>query len=303
MAPVRGTALQRDEENHRRWWMRGGVGDDLQCWGPVGAGGWCLMCLGILSGCSDMGVERGRYGHASVCWAHKSDFSKKPVLKPEGWVQADVAVLLLGRYLPLLLHFSSQSGRTRGRSQFPPLLGPDKILGEEQCGSTYSEKPVNRNNCSSHLTSFFLCSDLWGGKHFCLGRKAASKYPHGEGAALVNIFNRNGLSSHFCGSCLHWRACFTARSVNCCTVELSVSQCWIYHTNSFTGGVKQQLASTGRERNNLPLSNQMCSKQRCSPNSFSSPLVPMFLASLLTTGQGVRAVTQLHHCFFRLHIR
>lgn len=35
MAPVR-AALQRDKENHRRWWMGGGQGDDLQCcwsWG------------------------------------------------------------------------------------------------------------------------------------------------------------------------------------------------------------------------------------------------------------------------------
>lgn len=118
----------------------------------------------------------------------------------------------------------------------------------------------------------------------------------------MNIFNRNGLSSRFCRSCLRWRACFTARSVNCCTVELSVSRCWIYHTNSFIGGVKQQLASTGRERNNLPLSNQMGSKQRCSPNSFSSPLVHVFSAALLSRGRGVRAVMQLHHHFFRLRI-
>lgn len=118
----------------------------------------------------------------------------------------------------------------------------------------------------------------------------------------MNIFNRNGLSSRFCRSCLRWRACFTARSVNCCTVELSVSRCWIYHTNSFIGGVKQQLASTGRERNNLPLSNQMGSKQRCSPNSFSSPLVHVFSAALLSRGRGVRAVMQLHHRFFRLRI-
>jgi len=84
-------------------------------------------------------------------------------------VQAAVAVLMLGKHFLLLPHFCVQNGKAEGRSQFPPLLGPDKIFGAELYGSTYSKKFVNRKSCSSLLTSVILSygeenASVWGGK-------------------------------------------------------------------------------------------------------------------------------------------
>lgn len=72
-----------------------------------------------------------------------------------------MAVLLLGRYFTLVLHFSGQHRRTKGRSQFSSMLGTDKIFREEQCGSAYSEKPANSSSCCSQFTS---CTPVRGGK-------------------------------------------------------------------------------------------------------------------------------------------
>lgn len=44
--------------------------------------------------------------------------------------------------------------------QFPPLLEPDGAFGAQQCGSTYSKKPVSRNSCSLFFTGFNICSGL-----------------------------------------------------------------------------------------------------------------------------------------------
>lgn len=259
------SALQREKENHRRQGVmtcrvESALGSGFDVWYVWAS---CLKAW--------RWAERGRHGHTSAYWAQKSGFSKKTWLKL-GFGSWWCALLLLGRYFILWLCFSGQHRRTKGRSQLSSVLETEKIFGEEQCGLAYRDKPVDRHSCSFQFTS---CTGL--------GEESSTQKPVWRGAALGKGFNSHRLSSLCC-----WAHSSLPELLN------SASQCWAYLTNSFIGGVEQQLASMGRERSNLPLSKQMGSRQRCS-RGFLFPFCVCVLGSPAqqVRGSGRNAIAPL----------